>query len=323
MAGTSSSELARRTTLPTGGQLSFVKMQDGTKLRMGRWDARGRTYRGAVMLLQGRAEFIEKYYETINDFLDRGYAVLTFDWRGQGMSDRGPHGRVIDHIENFTQRIDDLEYVRQRFFSGKLQGPHYAVAHSMGGHILLRHMLRFPKAFERYVAMAPMLGIAPGPIPEWLLRFITNLAVKWGYGTRYMLTQKAVRDVMEREIAGARLTRDKSRLHDSYQAREANPDLHLGGVSFGWMKAVFRSCDKLIAQAHENKDKMPLLIFLAGDEQLVDNGKTREFAEALPAHNCLLIEDARHELFKETDDVRRDVFGKIMRFLRAIDAGGL
>lgn len=323
MVGGSSSDIARRTTLPHGGQISFGKMPDGAKLRLGRWEARGRTYRGAIMLLQGRAEFIEKYYETINDFLDRGYAVLTFDWRGQGLSDRGPNGRTIDHIENFTQRIDDLEYVRQRFFDGKLKGPHYAVAHSMGGHILLRHMMRFPGAFERYVAMAPMLGIAPGPIPEIVLRWITNLAVRWGFGANYMLTQKAMRDVVEREAAGMRLTRDRSRLHDSYQARDANPDLHLGGVSFGWMKAVFRSCDKLIAQAQENRTKMPLLIFLAGDEQLVDNGKTREFAEALPAHNCVTIEDARHELFKETDEVRREVFGKMIRFLRAIDPSDL
>jgi lysophospholipase len=319
MAGAPISDLARRTTLPQGGQISFAKMPDGTRLRLGRWEARGRTYRGAVMLLQGRAEFIEKYYETINDFLDRGYAVVTFDWRGQGLSDRGPHGRVIDHLDNFTQRIDDLEYIRQRFFSGKLQGPHFAIAHSMGGHVLLRHLLRFPGAFERYIALAPMVGIAPGPIPDSVLRWITRLAVRWGFGSKYMLTQKAVRDVAEREIAGRRLTRDMARLHDTHEVLEKNPDLHLGGVSFGWMKAVFRSCDILMEQAEQNSQKMPLLVFLAGDEQLVDNDKTRAFSNALPAHECITVDNARHELFKETDEVRRFVFGKMMRFLRTHD----
>lgn len=320
MVGGSTSQLARRTTLPQGGQISFAKMPDGTRLRLGRWEARGRTYRGAVMLLQGRAEFIEKYYETINDFLDRGYSVLTFDWRGQGLSDRGLHGRVIDHLDNFTHRIDDLEYIRQRFYAGKLTGPHYAVSHSMGGHIMLRHMLRFPGAFQRYVALAPMIGIAPGPIPDRILRWVTRIAVKWGFGTRYMLTQKAMRDVAEREIAGRRLTRDMARLHDTHQVLEANPELHLGGVSFGWMKAVFRSCDTLFEQAEAYTHKVPLLIFLAGDEQLVDNDKTKAFAKALPAQQVITIEEARHELFKETDDVRRDVFGKMIRFLRAIES---
>lgn len=319
MDGGQSSEIARRTTLPQGGRIFFAKMPDGLRIRIGRWEARGRTYRGAIMLLQGRAEFIEKYYETINDFLDRGYAVMTFDWRGQGLSDRGPQGRVIDHLENFTQRIDDLEYIRQRYFDGKLKAPYYAVGHSMGGHILLRHLLRHPLAFERYVALAPMLGIAPGPIPEWVLRFLTRIAVKWGLGARYMLTQKAMRDVAEREIAGRRLTRDKSRLHDTYVALEANPELHLGGVSFGWMKAVFRSCDLLQEQAANNQKKMPLLVFLAEDELLVDNAKATDFIKALPAQEYVMVEDARHELLKETDDVRQAVFGKIIRFFRAID----
>jgi lysophospholipase len=44
--------------------------------------------RGTVVLLQGRNECIEKYYETIRHFTGRGLWVATFDWRGQGRSDR-------------------------------------------------------------------------------------------------------------------------------------------------------------------------------------------------------------------------------------------
>ena len=41
-----------------------------------------------VCIFQGRAEFIEKYFETVRDLRARGFAVATFDWRGQGLSDR-------------------------------------------------------------------------------------------------------------------------------------------------------------------------------------------------------------------------------------------
>ena len=49
---------------------------------------------GTIILQQGHNEFIEKYYETIQEFIDRGYSVICFDWRGQGMSER-----MINDIE--------------------------------------------------------------------------------------------------------------------------------------------------------------------------------------------------------------------------------
>jgi hypothetical protein len=44
--------------------------------------------RGTVCILPGRADFIERYFETIRDLQARGYAVAILDWRGQGGSDR-------------------------------------------------------------------------------------------------------------------------------------------------------------------------------------------------------------------------------------------
>ena len=45
--------------------------------------------RGTVVLLTGRGEFIEKYAtEVVGELLERGFAVVALDWRGQGLSDR-------------------------------------------------------------------------------------------------------------------------------------------------------------------------------------------------------------------------------------------
>ena len=63
-----------------------IKTPDGVSLRFARWaPPPGR--KGTVVVLQGRAEFIEKYFETVRDLRARGFAVATFDWRGQGLSD--------------------------------------------------------------------------------------------------------------------------------------------------------------------------------------------------------------------------------------------
>ena len=37
-------------------------------------------------MLTGRTEYVEKYFETIGDILERGFAVAILDWRGQGGS---------------------------------------------------------------------------------------------------------------------------------------------------------------------------------------------------------------------------------------------
>jgi len=311
--------MARRTTLPEGGQILNAKMPDGTRVRLARWQARARSYRGAIMILQGRAEFIEKYYESVHDLLDRGYAVVTFDWRGQGLSDRTGDDRNLDHIESLAPRIDDLEYIRQRYFYGKLNPPYYVIGHSMGAHIMLRHMLRHRGAFERYVALSPMIDIASTGLPDWLVRGVVKTAVQWGFGKRYMLTQKPMRSAAEREAFGHKLTRDRTRLQDSLITLEDNPDLHLGGASVGWMHAAFKSCAALAQEAAANQSTMPLLILLSGDERLVNNEKAIAFAKNLPAQSYDVIEGARHELLKETDDVRREVMGKIVRFLRSVE----
>jgi len=60
-----------------------IQTPDGVNLRFARWaPPPGR--KGTVCLFQGRAEFIEKYFETVRELRARGFAVATMDWRGQG-----------------------------------------------------------------------------------------------------------------------------------------------------------------------------------------------------------------------------------------------
>src|ERR1700756_734189 len=87
-----------------------LKTRDGVSLRFARWlPPAGR--KGTVVLLQGRAEWIEKYFETVRDLRARGFAVATIDWRGQGLSDRLLSDRHKGYVRNFGNYITDLEAV--------------------------------------------------------------------------------------------------------------------------------------------------------------------------------------------------------------------
>jgi hypothetical protein len=73
----------RRTISP-----GFLEGSSGVKIRYAVFRSKEREAKGTVVLLQGRSECIEKYFETINDLTARGLWVATFDWRGQAGSDR-------------------------------------------------------------------------------------------------------------------------------------------------------------------------------------------------------------------------------------------
>src|SRR5690242_20827297 len=98
---------------PDGAVTAMLQTPDGVSLRFARWaPPPGR--RGTVCIFQGRAEFIEKYYEMARDLRARGFAVATFDWRGQGLSQRALRDPKKGHVRNFREYETDLvAFVRE------------------------------------------------------------------------------------------------------------------------------------------------------------------------------------------------------------------
>src|SRR6201996_8641290 len=94
--------------VPEGAVTGTLKTPDGVSLRFARWlPPAGR--RGTVCILQGRGEFIEKYFETVRDLRARGFAVATLDWRGQGLSERALANRQKGYVRSFSDYGVDLD----------------------------------------------------------------------------------------------------------------------------------------------------------------------------------------------------------------------
>ena len=89
--------------VPEGGVVGTVMTPDGVRLRYARWRALARRSLGTICLLHGRSEAIEKYFETVDDLRRRGFAVATFDWRGQGGSDRHLRNPMKGHVDSFAE----------------------------------------------------------------------------------------------------------------------------------------------------------------------------------------------------------------------------
>ena len=75
--------LQRRNPIPHDAHAGTTATPDGALLRHAYWRTVKPPCKGTVVLLHGRAEFIEKYFETVTHLREAGFDVCTFDWRGQ------------------------------------------------------------------------------------------------------------------------------------------------------------------------------------------------------------------------------------------------
>ncbi|HMH73839.1 MAG TPA: alpha/beta hydrolase, partial [Bradyrhizobium sp.] len=137
-----------------------IKTPDGAELRFARWaPPAGR--KGTVCVFTGRGEQIEKYFETVRDLRDRGFAVAMIDWRGQGHSSRRLRDPRKGYVRDFSDFEVDVETFVQQVVLPDCPPPHFALAHSMGGAVMLRVAHAGKRWFDRMVLTAPMIDL-PG-----------------------------------------------------------------------------------------------------------------------------------------------------------------
>jgi lysophospholipase len=105
-------------------------------------------------------------------------------------------------------------------------------------------------------------------------------------------------------FADNRLTSDRRRFYDHVNAVSENPDLAVGGVTWGWLHAAFRSIDRIGGSTYLNGIKTPVLIISAGSDRIVSEAAQQRAADLLPRGRLIRIQDARHEILKERDPLR-------------------
>lgn len=303
--------LARRRSLPPGGVVATVTV-DGWPLRAMAWA--GGT-RGSILAVNGRGDFIEKYAETCWDWIDRGWSVAAFDWRGQGRSGRLGDDPDKGHCDTLDRLVADVAEL-VAWFKETLPGPHFVVAHSMGGHLTLRHLAGGGRDFERAVLLAPMLGITT-PVAPWLMALAARAMRLVGGGGRYLPGGGPYRGKPPGSPRQMMLTTDSVRYVDEPWWAETQPGLVVGGVTWGWLAAAHASLAALTAQGRLEAVATPTLILLPANESLVDNAATRRAAPRIPGVTLETIPDAAHELLRERDATRTAVLDRIDAFLTA------
>jgi lysophospholipase len=298
--------------VPDDAVTGMLKTPDGVHLRFARFaPPAGR--RGTVCILPGRTEWIEKYFETVRDLRNRGFAVAVIDWRGQGLSDRALSDRYKGYVGSFSQFDTDLETFMREVVLPDCPPPIFALAHSMGATILLRAIGRGQRWFDRVVLSAPMLAIAfaqSAGIAGGLLR-----VVRWaGFGGIYVPGRyPGVLDL--RPFAGNPLTSDPVRFARSAAILEAEPALALGGPTVAWADAAFRAMRAMREPSFPARIRQPILIIAAGRDAIVSNVVIEDFAMSLRAGTHLVVVGSQHELLMEQDRYRSQFFAAFDAFV--------
>ncbi len=297
--------------IPASATAMAVRTSDGITLRAARWRPTGRRSRGTVLVVQGRAEFIEKYFETIQDLRRRGFHVVAFDFRGQGGSQRLTRNSRKGHVRRFSDFGRDLDAVIAQVLEPHGPKPWFVLAHSMGGAVMLRAAHRRILPFRRMVLSAPLVDIHAIEGKTWPT--IAAAVLKFtGFGASF-IPGGGETSAMTRPFAGNELTRDAARYARNAEAAAASPQIAIGDPTVSWLWTTLGALRKLRAPRYPLEVTVPTLIVAAGADTVVSTPAIERFAARLKGGHAIVLPGARHELLQETEAVRS-------RFLAAFDA---
>jgi lysophospholipase len=296
--------------VPEGAMSGHLVTQDGLSVRYARWGPLA-ARRGTVVLLNGRADMIEKYFEVVSELRERGFSVATLDWRGQGGSQRLLSDPRKGHVRRFEDYQLDLEVLMREVVLPDCPPPIFVLAHSMAAVIVLEALRSGRRWFDRTVLTSPMIQIQRLPssaIVRAFLRFGTLI----GFGRAY-IPGGGPAAITNRPFLNNPVSSDPVRYERNAAIVEAHPELALGSPTVGWTRAAYRLMDALNDPSYPAGLRQPLLIISAGDDSIVSTAASERFASRLRAGAHLIVTGSRHEILME-----RDVFRE--QFLAAFDA---
>ncbi len=299
-----------RRTRPPGMRFSEWRAPDGWTIRRMDWpQPDSAATRGTLVFAGGRADFIEKYLEPLAHWHRRGWTVVSFDWRGQGHS----RGEIVGgNFTDFDPLVADAAALIAEVVASA-PGPHVAIMHSMGGHILLRVLAEHRPALAAAVLVAPMLAINTAPTPPWLgtrlARWLCRLGLTHSRAWRESGPISPSGRIRQKNLTGC-----DQRFADELWWKGQEPGFHLGPPSWGWLNAGFRSTARhdqaTLARLHT-----PVLLLGTERDRLVSPQAIRRAARLLPHAELRMYDDAAHELLREIDPIRLDAIAAIDAFL--------
>ncbi len=298
------------------GEVVILDTPDGYRLRAATFDSPHESV-GTFLLLHGYTEFIEKYHEVIEELINRGFGVVTFDWRGQGLSDRVLDPSSTNHqrgyVEDFSHYVEDSDLIYTRLVKERPE-PHYVLGHSMGGHLAIRILEERPYRFEKAVLSAPMVGFKaniPLPVATQLARLMVLIGKENEYAPES--------DDFNPDDPINLVTSDTGRWQRSLAYWFEEPRLVTHGVTWRWLFEAAQSMQLVARRDRLARLVTPTLLASAGNDLIVSSEAQVELANRNYAITLARFPTAMHEILMETDEILFDFWQRFDGFITKRD----
>jgi lysophospholipase len=300
--------------IPEGARAGVFETQDKVRLRYALFAKTAGPHKGTVCLVQGRTEFIEKYFETIADFQRRGFNVATFDWRGQGGSDRMLRNPRLGFVERFDDYWTDLSSFHASILLPDCPPPFYLVGHSMGGLVCLFAGARDRMMFDRIFLSAPMVALDGQPFSMAGMALLAETLSFVGLG-KLPIARRADGVPTEASFPDNPLTSDLPRYLRSVEVLAARPDLAVTSPTVRWSAAAMRAMAVAASDGFPAAIKAPVLMLAAANDRVVSPSAIEQLGLRMRTGRHVVVANARHELFMESDAIRGQVMAAFDAFI--------
>jgi len=258
---------------------------DGLELFRQQWRPDAGAARALLVNVHGIGDHSGLYPALPDYFVPRGWAVHSFDLRGNGRSP-GPRG----HIRRWSELRGDLGCFLTTVRRDDADRPLFLLGNSLGGLVVLDYALHHAAGLSGVIAVAPPLGRFG--TPGWLLSLGRALSWVWPAFT------------LETRLDLSGLSRDAA-VRD---AIVSDPLFHRKGSAR--LAAEVITTAKAVRQNAGAFSLPLLLIHGAADRMVFPDGTRAFFTEAGPADKQYLeYPGAYHALFADLD--RDQVLGDL------------
>lgn len=268
-----------------GAEHRFIEFKSGD------FDLIGQTflpkeYKATVILIHGYLNHTGLLSKIIKHLLDCGFAVAVFDLPGHGISS-GEQTAIDDFAQYSTALNDFLKILKPH-----ANGPYHVIGHSTGAAVVVDYLLDTPfdDCFEKVILAGPL-----------------ERSVWWGWEKiGYLIGRHFLKGIR-------RVFRKVSSDRQYLDFLEYKDPIHPTGISFKWVAAMFRWDEKI--HAAKNSDRS-ILVLQGTKDNIVDWRYNVKFLQSKFENTKVeMIENARHELFNESADLRNEAFRKITEYL--------
>lgn len=246
--------------------------------------------RGTVFLTHGYFVHAGIQHYAVKEFLGLGYAVLTIDLPGHGLST----GKQAD-ISDFSDYTDTFQAVTE-FAQNQVPHPLLAVGHSTGAAGVWSYLLRTPQhPFQAVVLAAPLVR--------------SHL---WELSLAGFTLGKGFLDELPR------IVRSTTSDPDFMDFVQRDP-LQYFGTPVNWVRALIEWNEQVVEGLPPSQ--MPSLIIQGNLDEVVDWHYNLPFLKRkFPQAQIQMVRGASHDLFWENASLRQEIFAKIRLFLQSLPA---